>query len=126
MDLTVKNLVLSYETLANQSVKLNQSYLSLLNVYEELILTPGLFAEMDKAGSSPLKVVDSMRQDQLILEDKFTNLTGLIANAQKHFVRNPEAKELSATAHDCLVMQQFVKNIELNQLQQMFAQLSVS
>lgn len=126
MDLTVKNLVLTYETLANQSVKLNQSYLSLLNVYEELILTPGLFAEMDKAGSSPLKVVDSMRQDRLILEEKFTNLTGLTVNAQKHFVSDPEAKELSAIAHDCVVMQQFVKNIELNQLQQMFAQLSVS
>ena len=126
MDLIVKNLVLSYETLANQSVKLNQSYLSLLNVYEELILTPGWFTEMDKAGSSPLKVVDSMRQDQLILEEKFTNLIGLIANAQKHFVSGLEAKELSAIAHDCLVMQQFIKNIELNQLQQMFAQLSVS
>jgi hypothetical protein len=125
LDLTVKNLVLSYETLANQSVKLNQSYLSLLNVYEELILTPGLFAEMDKVGSSPLKVVDSMRQDKLILEAKFTNLIGLIANAQKHFVRDPEAKELSSIAHDCQVMWQFVKNIELNQLQQMFAQLSV-
>jgi len=126
LDLIVKNLVLSYETLANQSVKLNQSYLSLLNVYEELILTPGWFTEMDKAGSSPLKVVDSMRQDQLILEEKFTNLIGLIANAQKHFVSGLEAKELSAIAHDCLVMQQFIKNIELNQLQQMFAQLSVS
>ncbi|MCC3437907.1 MAG: hypothetical protein EAZ39_24885 [Oscillatoriales cyanobacterium] len=126
MDLTVKNLVLSYETLANQSVKLNQSYLSLLKVYDELNFDISLLADLDQAGCSPLKVVESMNRDQLIIVDKFTDLIGLISNAQKHFVSGLEAKKLSETAHDCLVMRDFVKGIALNQLQQMFTEISLS
>lgn len=126
MDLTVKNLVLSYETLANQSVKLNQSYLSLLKVYDELNFDISLFADLEQAGCSPLKVVESMNRDQLTIADKFTDLIGLISNAQKHFVSDPEAKKLSETAHDCRVMRDFVKGIALNQLQQMFVEISLS
>ena len=126
MDLTVKNLVLSYETLASQSVKLNHSYLSLLKVYDELNFDISLLPDLDQAGCSPLKVVESMNRDRLIIVDKFTDLIGLITKAQKHFINDPEAQNLSETAHDCLVMQDFVKGIALNQLQQMFAEISLS
>jgi len=78
LDLTVKNLVLSYETLASQSVKLNHSYLSLLKVYDELNFDISLLPDLDQAGCSPLKVVESMNRDGLIIVDKFTDLIGLI------------------------------------------------
>ncbi len=124
MELTVKNLLLSYETLADQSVKLNQSYLSLLKVYEELIFAPGLLTELEQAGCSPLKVIESLRLEKDTIKQKFTQLHQLITNAQKYFVINPEAKELTEMARDCLVMQQFINKIDLNQLQEMFAKVT--
>lgn len=125
MELTVKNLLLSYETLADQSVKLNRSYLSLLKVYEELILAPGLLAELDKAGCSPLKVIESLRLEKDTIKEKFTQLIQLINDAQKYFVTNPEAKELTEIARDCLAMQQFINKIDLNQLQEMFEKVTL-
>lgn len=126
MELTVKNLALSYETLAAQSIELNQSYLSLLKIYEEIILTPSLLAELDKADCSPLKLIDSLRLEKETIKEKFTQLSELIVNAQQYFAKNSEAKKLSEIADDCLVMQLFVNNIDLNQLQQMFAQINPS
>ena len=126
MYLTVKNLLLSYETLADKSVKLNRSYLSLLKVYEQVILTPDLLAELEKVGCSPLKVLESVRLEKGTIQEKFTRLSQLIANAQQYFVKDPEAKELSEIAHDCLVMQQFINKIDVSQLQEMFAQITNS
>lgn len=126
MDFTVKNLVLSYETLADKAIKLNRSYLSLLKIYEEINLTPDLLSELEKAGSSPFKVISSMQQDQQTLQEKFTDLAKLIADAQLHFTSNPEAEQLTAIAHDCQVMKDFISSIDMADLQQMFVELSKS
>lgn len=123
MDLTVKNLVLSYETLANQAVNINQSYLSLLKLYDELNFAPDLLQELEKAGNSPLTVIEAMQRDEQAIVEKFTHLASFIANAQVHFTSNPEAEQLKAVAHDCQVMQDFISSIDLGNLQQMFVQL---
>ena len=125
MDLTVKNLVLTYEVLANKAVKLNRSYLSLLKVYEQLNLEPpSLLLELEKKGNLPKKVILSMQRDQQIIIDEFTQLAGLITNAQLDFTSNPEAEQLSAIAHDCQVMKEFISSIDLADLQKMFNKLS--
>ncbi len=126
MDLTVKNLVLTYETLANQAVKLNQSYLSLLKLYDDLNLASDLLKELEKGGNSPLTVIEAMQRDEQAIVEKFTHLASLIANAQQHFTSNPEAEQLKAIAHDCQVMQDFISSIGLQDLQQMFVQLKNS
>jgi len=124
LDLTVKKLVLSYESLANQAVKLNQSYLSLLKLYDELNIASDLLSDLEQSGNSPLTVIKAMQRDQIVIRDKFMNLSKLIADAQLHFTSNPEAKQLNVIAHDCQVMQDFINTIDLKDLQQMFIQLS--
>ncbi|WP_016950750.1 hypothetical protein [Anabaena sp. PCC 7108] len=123
MDIAVKNLVLSYETLANQAINFNHAYLQLLKIYEELILAPDWFYELEKSGISPLKTVASMQQEQKIIVSKFQDLSKLIAKAQLHFTTNPEAEELKNIAHDCQIMIDFVNSIYLVDLQDMFREI---
>lgn len=123
MDLTVKNLVLSYESLANQGIKLNKSYLNLLKIYDELNLAPEFSSELEASNNSPLKVIISMQSDKKAILNKFNHLTELIAQAQVSFRKNPEAEQLKAIAHDSQVMTKFIFNIDLKDLYQMFSQL---
>ena len=123
MDIAVKNLVLSYETLANQAIKFNHAYLQLLKIYEELILAPDWFAELEKSGSSPFKTIASMQQEQKIIVCKFQDLSKFIAKAQLHFIINPEAEQLKNIAHDCQIMIDFVNSIDLADLQDMFVKI---
>ncbi|MBJ7298495.1 MAG: hypothetical protein HEQ27_01935 [Dolichospermum sp. JUN01] len=123
MDIAVKNLVLSYETLANQAIKFNHAYLQLLKIYEELILAPDWFAELEKSGSSPFKTIASMQQEQKIIVSKFQDLSKFIAKAQLHFIINPEAEQLKNIAHDCQIMIDFVNSIDLADLQDMFVKI---
>jgi hypothetical protein len=125
LDIVVKNLVLSYEVLAKKSVKLNESYFSLLKVYEQILFAPALLVELEKADISPFKVIESMRQDQKNIIEEFDKITDLITKAQKLFINHPEAKELTATLQDCQTMSQFVKNIDLNKIQTMFAEINL-
>lgn len=124
MNLKVKNLVLSYETLANKAVQLNSSYLSLLKVYEQLNLDSSLLLELEKKANSPKKVISSMQRDQQRILEEFTKLASSIANAQLDFTSNPEAEQLSAIAHDCEIMKEFISSIDLADLQKMFNKLS--
>ena len=123
MDIAVKNLVLSYETLANQAIKFNQAYLQLLKIYEELILAPDWFSELEKSGNSPLKTVVSMQQEQKIIISKFQELSKLIAKAQLYFTTNLESQELANIAHDCQIMIDFVNTIDLVDLHDMFIKI---
>ncbi len=123
MDIAVKNLVLSYETLANQAIKFNHAYLQLLKIYEELILAPDWFSELEKSGNSPLKTVASMQQEKKIIVSKFQELSEIIAKAQLHFTTNPEAEALKNIAHDCQIMIDFVNSIDLADLQDMFVKI---
>ncbi|MBK1988013.1 hypothetical protein A0J48_010760 [Sphaerospermopsis aphanizomenoides BCCUSP55] len=124
MDIAVKNLVLSYETLANQAIKFNHAYLQLLKIYEELILAPDWFSELEKSGSSTLKTVTSMQEEQEIIVSKFQELSQLIAKAQLHFTVNAEAETLKNIAHDCQIMIDFVNSIDLADLQDMIIKIN--
>ncbi|MEM6753301.1 MAG: hypothetical protein AAF630_10055 [Cyanobacteria bacterium P01_C01_bin.38] len=123
MDLKVKNLVHSYETLADQATKLNTSYLNLLKIYDELNLAPDFLSQLEASNNSPLKLIQSMQRDKEAMLDKFTDLAKLISQTQVSFTNNPEAEQLRAIAHDCQVMQKFISSIDLKDLQQMFVQL---
>jgi hypothetical protein len=123
LDISIKNLVLSYETLANQAIKFNHAYLQLLKIYEELILAPDWFSELEKSGSSPLKTVASMQQEQKTIVSNFQNLSKLIAKAQLHFTTNPEAEQLKNIAHDLTIMIDFVGSIDLVDLQDMIIKI---
>ena len=123
MNIAVKNLVLSYETLANQAVKFNQAYLELLKIYEELILAPDWFSELEESGVSPLSAIASMQKEQPTIISKLQELLQLISKTQLHFTNNPEAEALRNIAHDCPLMIDFIKTIDLADLQDMFTKI---
>jgi hypothetical protein len=60
VDTTVKTITLNYETLANRGIELNQAYLSLLKVYDEINFAPGLLTELENSDASPFKVIAAM------------------------------------------------------------------
>jgi anion-transporting ArsA/GET3 family ATPase len=120
----VENLGLDYENFVDRALKLNQSYLDLLKLFEEVSLVPALLKELEKDGSSPLKVVDAILLSQLELRNNFTELAKLITNTQSRFINDPEAMELKAISHNCQVMEKFISDIDFNQLKQMFVELS--
>lgn len=124
MSLIVHNLILSCETLANQALKLNHSYLSLLKLYREFSFTLEVLQELEKSGESPLKVLQAMFKEQTNLQSKFKDLVEIIAQTQAQLSNAPETEKLQAIAHDCRLMQDFIESIDIKELQQMFIQLS--
>lgn len=122
----VENLGLDYDKLTNQALKLNQSYLDLLKLFDEVNLVPALLVELEKEGNSPLKVVDTMSSSQQALSKKFTDLLELITNTQSRFSSEPEVTELKAISHNCQVMQNFLGSMAMNDVKEMFVKLSNS
>ena len=124
MNTKVKTLTLNYETLANRGVKLNQSYLELLKIYDEINFTPGLLKELEASGVSPFKVIVAMERDRQTLLTQFTELQESIAKTLPQFTSNPELEELNSIAHDCQIMEDFITSIDLQDLNKMFVKLS--
>ena len=124
MDTIVKTLTLNYEILASRSIELNQSYLDLLKVYNEINFAPGLLKELEKSGASPFKVIMAMERDRQNLLTQFTELQGSIGKTLRQFTSNPEAEELNSIAHDRQIMQDFITSIDLQDLNQMFVKIS--
>ena len=124
MNTKVKTLTLNYETLANRGVELNQSYLDLLKIYDEINFAPGLLKELEASGVSPFKVIVAMERDRETLLTKFTELQELIAKTLPQFTSNPELEELNAIDHDQQIMQDFITSIDLQDLNQMFVKIS--
>jgi hypothetical protein len=124
LDTTVKTLILNYETLANRGIELNQAYLSLLKVYDEINFAPGLLTELEKSDASPFKVIAVMERDRQHLLTQFTELSESIAKTIPQFTSNPELEELDSIAHDRQIMQDFITSIDLEDLNQMFIKIS--
>lgn len=124
MDTTVKTLTLNYETLAKRGIELNKSYLSLLKVYDEINLAPGLLKELETSGASPFKVIASMDRDRQNLLTKLDDLAESIAKTLPQFTSDPEVEELNSIAHDRKIIQDFITSIDLQDLNQMFVKLS--
>jgi hypothetical protein len=124
LDTIVKTLTLDYEILAQRGIELNQSYLDLLKVYDEINFTPGLLKELEKSDASPFKVIAAMKRDRQHLLTQFTELSESVAKTLPQFTSNPELEELNAIAHDRQIMQDFIASIDLEDLNQMFLKLS--
>jgi hypothetical protein len=124
LDTTVKTLTLNYEILAKRGIEINQAYLSLLKVYDEINSAPGLLTELEKSDASPFKVIAAMKRDRQHLLTQFTELSEHIAKTLPQFTNNPELEELNAIAHDRQIMQDFITSIDLEDLNQMFVKIS--
>ena len=123
MNTTVKTLALNYETLAKQTVSLNNSYLALLNIYNEANLQPELLKELENKATSPLKVIAAMSRDREKLLSQFSQLADSIAAVATQFTQDPESTELKAIDSDRQVMQDLVVSLDLPELEQMLVAL---
>ncbi len=126
MNITVKKLTLDYEILAQRAVTFNESYLSLLKIYDEINMIPELLPDLVASGSSPRQVIAKMEHDRQTILEKFTELSELVTKTSTHFTKAPESTELQAIAHDQQVMKDFVASLDLQGLDQMFSKLSHS
>jgi uncharacterized protein (DUF885 family) len=124
LNTTVKTLTLNYEILANKGIDLNKSYLRLLKVYDEINFTPGLLKELEKSDASPFKVIAAMKRDRQHLLAKLNELAKSVTKTLPHFTSNPELEELNSIAHDRQIVQDFITNIDLEDLNQMFVKIS--
>jgi hypothetical protein len=119
--LDLRDIVTDYEILAKQGLKLNHSYLEMLDTYNELNLAPDI---LSKVQDSILQVIDSMQRDQEILIDKLSSLNQLIEHISKELSDRTNLEQLQKISHDIPIMIDFIKSIDLVDLRQMFINLT--
>lgn len=109
-----------YEILARQGLKLNQSYLEMLNTYNELNLAPDIFI---KVQSSIFQVISSMQKDRGKIIEKLSNLNKSIQEIEIELTDKAAIAKFQSIADDCQTIGDFVRSIDLVDLQQMFVNL---
>jgi hypothetical protein len=117
----LRDLVTDYEILAKQGLKLNQSYLEMLNTYNELNLAPDLLSQVQ---DSILKVIDSMQRDRELTIEKLASLNGSIEHISKSLTARSDLGQFQKISHDLPIMIDFIKTIDLVDLRQMFIKLT--
>lgn len=118
MDL--RDIVTDYEILAKQGLKLNKSYLEMLDTYNELNLAPDF---LSKVQDSIFQVIDSMQCDREILIEKLSSLNQPIEHTSKLLSDRADLEQLQKISHDIPIMIDFIKSIDLIDLRQMFINL---
>jgi hypothetical protein len=118
--LDLRDIVTDYEILARQGLKLNQSYLEMLDTYNELNLAPDI---LSKVQDSILQVIDSMQSDREILIDKLSSLNQPIEHTSTLLSDRGDLEQLQKIGHDIPIMIDFIRSIDLVDLRQMFINL---
>jgi ABC-type phosphate transport system auxiliary subunit len=119
--LDLRDIVTDYEILAKQGLKLNKSYLEMIDTYNELNLAPDL---LSKVQDSIFQVIDSMQRDREILIDKLSSLNQPIEHTSKSLIDRADLEQLQKISHDIPIMIDFIKSIDIVDLQQMFINLT--
>jgi hypothetical protein len=124
LNVAIRRITLAYERLARKAVELNESYLDLLKIYDEINDFPDLLPALAESGSSPFKVIAAMERDRQTLLDRFDSLATQISQAIPNFFNDPETAELQSIDHDRKVMRDFIESLDLKSLEQMFSKLN--
>jgi hypothetical protein len=123
MHISVKNLLLSYEVLADRSVKLNDAYLSLLDVYQSAVLNYTVLRVLADNGSDPVKTTEGFKADQQQIQTQLQELHQLVSNTQEKFTAPPEAPELQAILADIKIMISLIAKDDFQKLHESFISL---
>jgi chaperonin GroEL (HSP60 family) len=123
MHISVKNLLLSYEILADRSVKLNDAYLSLLDVYQSAVLNSTILKVLADNGSDPVKITAGFNADQQQIQTQLQELHQLVSNTQEKFTAPPEAPELQAILADIKIMSRLIAKDDFQKLHESFISL---
>jgi hypothetical protein len=118
--LELREVIADYEILARQGIKLNKSYLEMLNICNELNLNSDISVEEKDA---IFKVIYSMQHDQNTTIEKILELYKYI---QIKVVNVPDriiVNQFQLIAQDCLTISSFIESIDLLELQQNFKNL---
>jgi hypothetical protein len=119
--LDLRDIMADYEILARQGLKLNQSYLEMLNTYNELNLAPDILI---KVQDSIFQVISSMQTDRDIIIEKLSNLNKLIKENTIGLTDKSVVEKLQSIARDCQTIGDFVQSIDLVDLRQIFINLT--
>jgi hypothetical protein len=115
-----RDLVTDYEMFAKQGIRLNQSYLEMINTYNELSLAPDLLV---KVQDSIFKAIESMQRDQKLLVGKLSSLIGSMEPVLNSLNEQTDIKQLEDIRHDIPIMIDFISSIDLVDLRQIFVDL---
>ncbi len=115
MDSLVKTLMETWQTLAQEVVRLNESANDMIKVERELAIAPYLIAEvMEDPDESPLAVIAAMKRDRDNLRTQLTELAATINASIPHFPNPPESRELQNFSHNTQAILQFLDKIDLD------------
>jgi hypothetical protein len=123
MNISVKNLLLSYEILADRTVKLNDAYLSLLDIYQAAVLNSTVLKVLADNDRDPVKTIEGFKMDCQQIQTQFQELAQLVVNAQQEFANPPEAPELQAILADIKTMSIFIAKDNFQELHRSFVNL---
>lgn len=115
----VKSLMETWQMLAQEVIRLNESANDMIKVERELAIAPYLIDEIiEDPDESPLAVIAAMKQDKNNLHQQLVELAAIINNTQSHFPYPPESTELQNLSHNTQAILKFLGKIDLDGIEQ--------
>ncbi|OKH31108.1 hypothetical protein NIES2119_29505 [[Phormidium ambiguum] IAM M-71] len=119
MNELVKSLMETWQMLAQEVIRLNESANDMIKVERELAIAPYLIDEIiEDLDESPLVVIAAMKQDKNNLHQQLVELAATINNTQPHFSHPPESTELQNLSHNTQAILKFLGKIDLDGIEQ--------
>jgi len=119
MNPVVKTLMETWQTLAQEVIRLNESAIDMIKVERELAIAPYLIDELiEDPDESPLAVITAIKQDKNKLHNLLIDLTATINTTQSKFSHPPESTELHNLSHNTQAILQFLDKIDLDGIEQ--------
>ena len=123
MNLVLENAIVDYENLAKQGLKLNKSYLWMLNTYNDLNLAPDISTEFKE---SVFKLIEALQSEQDKLLNDLSQLSKEIALLTQTGTELELDLKLANINHDLPIMSDFVSSIDIIELRNMFINLTTN
>ncbi|BAY08907.1 hypothetical protein [Calothrix sp. NIES-2098] len=125
MDVIVKNLLETWQTISQEIIRLNESANDMIKLQKDLAIFPYLLDElMDDPDESPLAIIAAMKRDQAKLDEQLFNLNTAIESAHLLFADSPELTELENLKHNTEVMRQFLNKIAISEIEESLKNLA--
>ena len=121
----VENIAFDYKQLAREVVQANESYLKLLNLYKAVAISPDSAELLREADKSPNQVINALEKDSEKLKNALNNLCQAANDNVQKFGNNLDRKKLEDIAHDSKLMQKFLVDMNLSELEEMFMKLNI-
>jgi hypothetical protein len=123
MNLVFENAIVDYENLAKQGLKLNKSYLWMLNTYNDLNLAPDISTEFKE---SVFQLIDAIQSEQDKILNDLSQLSKQIELITQTVTELELDRKLANITQDLPIMSDFVSSIDIIELRNMFINLKTN